>query len=246
MPIYHTRKRAESYGQELGVLLLDVEQPFVPGDVGNAQTWKYPVLYRTVPGCDIERLIYRNEPDIREAVVESVKDLEAQGVRGITSNCGFLLRHQKAAARAVRVPVFLSSLLQLPMMLSAFAHTRPVGVMTASQGSLTPELLRLSGVDPDNDPVIAYGMDRYPSFDEPFMQDSGMVDTDRLQRDVCDLARHMLDQHPDMGAILLECADLGPYGHAVQQATGLPVFDFPTLVDFYVSAQNRPKYSGHY
>jgi hypothetical protein len=49
-----------------------------------------------------------------------------------------------------------------------------------------------------------------------------------------------------MGAILLECADLGPYGHAVQQATGLPVFDFPTLVDFYVAAQNRPRYSGHY
>jgi hypothetical protein len=142
--------------------------------------------------------------------------------------------------------VFLSSLLQLPMVLQAFARTRPIGVVTASQGSLTPELLRLSGVDPDNDPVIAYGMDRYPSFDQPFMQDSGTLDTDRLERDVCELARHMLDQHPEMGAILLECADLGPYGHAVQQATGLPVFDFPTLVDLFVAAQNRPRYSGHY
>ena len=167
-------------------------------------------------------------------------------MRGITSNCGFLLRHQEAAARAVRVPVFLSSLLQLPMMLSAFARTRPVGVMTASQGSLTPELLRLAGVDPERDPVVGFGMDRYPSFDEPFMQDSGTVDTDQLERDVCALARHMLDQHPDMGAILLECADLGPYGHAVQRATGLPVFDFPTLVEFHLAAQNRPRYSGHY
>ncbi|MBK1699059.1 aspartate/glutamate racemase family protein [Rhodovibrio salinarum] len=246
MPIYHTRKRAESYGHELGVLLLDVEQPFVPGDVGNASTWKYPVLYRTVPGCDIERLIYRNESDLREAVVETAKDLEAQGVRGITSNCGFLLRHQEAAARAVRVPVFLSSLLQLPMMLSAFARTRPVGVMTASQGSLTPELLRLAGVDPEHDPVHGFGMDRYPSFDEPFMQDSGTVDTDALERDIAELARHMLDVHPDMGAILLECADLTPYGHAVQQATGLPVFDFATLVDFYVATQNRPRYRGNY
>jgi hypothetical protein len=245
MPVYRTRPRAESYGHEIGVLLLDVNQPFVPGDVGNASTWDHPVLYRTVPGCDIDRLIRQGDPALEEAVVETAKDLEAQGVRGITSNCGFMLRHQDAVARAVRVPVFLSSLLQVPLMLTAFAGRRPVGVMTASQGSLTPELLRLAHVDPEA-PVIAYGMDRYPSFDAPFMQDSGVVDTDRLAADIAELARTMLAEQPEMCAILLECADLTPYGRVVQDATGLPVFDFKTLVDLFVATRHRPAYSGHY
>jgi hypothetical protein len=245
MPVYRTRPRAQSYGHEVGVLLLDVNQPFVPGDVGNASTWGYPVLYRTVPGCDIERLIHRGDPELVHAIREAALDLEAQGVRGITSNCGFMLRFQDQVAASVNVPVFLSSLLQLPAMLTAFARRRPVGVMTASGGGLSPELLRLAHVDP-GDPVKVYGMDAYPAFDAPFMQDSGEVDTDAMEAACVEQAKRMLADHPDLGAILLECADLTPYGHAVQAATGLPVFDFKTMVDFFVSARHRPRYQGHY
>jgi Asp/Glu/hydantoin racemase len=244
MPLYHTRPGAASYGHEIGVLLLDVAQPFVPGDVGNAGTWDYPVLYRTVPGCDIDRLIHRGDPELIHAIRDTARELEAHGVRGITSNCGFMLRFQDQVAAAVSVPVFLSSLLQLPLMLAAFARRRPVGVLTASAGGLTPELLALAGVAAD-DPVKVYGMDVYPSFDRPFMQDSGTVDTDALARDITACARKMQAEHPEMGAILLECADLPPYARAVQQATGLPVFDFTTLVDLFVSARRRPAYTGH-
>ena len=245
MPIYRTRERAHSYGHEIGVLLLDVNQPFVPGDVGNASTWGYPVLYQPVPGCDIERLIYKGDPELIHAITDSARQLEAQGVRGITSNCGFMLRFQEPLARAVGVPVFLSSLLQLPAILTSFARQRPVGVMTASGSGLNADLLKLAHVDPD-DPVKVYGMDAYPEFDEPFMQDSGVVDTDAMEAAVADMTRRMLREHPDMGAVLLECADLTPYGHVVQSVADLPVFDFKTMVDFFVSARHRPRYQGHY
>lgn len=245
MPLYRTRERAHSYGHEIGVLLLDVNQPFVPGDVGNASTWGYPVLYQPVPGCDIDRMVHKGDPELVHAIEEAAKDLEAQGVRGITSNCGFMLRFQQQVAKSVGVPVFLSSLLQLPAILTSFARQRPVGVMTASAKGLTPDLLKLAHVDPD-DPVKTYGMDSYPEFDEPFMQDSGVVDTDALEAAIADMTRRMLREHPDMGAILLECADLTPYGHVVQRVADLPVFDFKTMVDFFVSARHRPRYQGHY
>ncbi len=245
MPIYRTRPRAESYGHEIGVMLLDVNQPFVPGDVGNASTWDHTVLFKTVPGCSIDRLIRQADESLVEAAIETAKDLEAQGVRGITSNCGFLLRFQAQVARAVDVPVFLSSLLQLPAILTSFARQRPVGVLTASAKGLSPDLLRRAHVDED-DPVVSYGMEEYPEFDEPFMQDSGVVDTDAMEAAMADMTRRMLREHPDMGAILLECADLTPYGHVVQRVADLPVFDFKTMVDFFVSSRHRPRYDGHY
>jgi hypothetical protein len=51
MPVYKVRPKAEAYGYCVGILLLDVQVPFVPGDVGNATTFDYPVLYKTAPGA---------------------------------------------------------------------------------------------------------------------------------------------------------------------------------------------------
>lgn len=245
MAMYRTRPRAHSYGHEVGVLLIDCDQPFVPGDVGNASTWPFPVLYAPMPGCTIDRLIHENDPALIAEVRKAARHLEAQGVRGITSNCGFMIQFQEQLAREVSVPVFLSSLLQLPTILTSFARKRPVGVMTASKGGLTQDILALAHVDP-SDPVAVYGMDEYPEFNEPFMRDGGVVDTDALESACVDMARRMLDEHPDMGAILLECADLPPYAHAVQQATGLPVFDFTTMVAQFVAARRRRRFEGHF
>jgi Asp/Glu/hydantoin racemase len=40
----------------------------------------------------------------------------------------------------------------------------------------------------------------------------------------------MLDAHPEIGAIVLECTNMPPYRADIQTATGLPVFDITTLV----------------
>ena len=39
------------YGTPIGILCVDCTVPFLPGDVGNASTYDYPVVYRLVPGA---------------------------------------------------------------------------------------------------------------------------------------------------------------------------------------------------
>ncbi len=59
-----------------------------------------------------------------------------------------------------------------------------------------------------------------------------------------EVAIELLRKNPEIGAILLECSNMPPYAHAVQQATGLPVFDFTTLINFMVSGNHRKKFDG--
>lgn len=245
MAIYRVRENTKAYGYELGVLLIDCQQPLIPGDVGNASTWPFPVLYTVVPGCTVERLVFTGDPTLEESIRERVEFLESQGVRGITSNCGFMIRYQSQITESANVPVFLSSLLQLPAMLATIGRHQCVGIVTACESRLSSDLLRLAHVSPQ-DPVVVYGIDAYPEFEEPFIRDSGMVDTEALESVCSDLGKRMIAEHPEMGSILLECADLPPYAHAFQRATGLPVFDFATMITYLVSGNRRVPYAGLY
>ncbi len=144
MGLYEVRAGAESYGHEIGILLVDCSTPFIPGDVGNASTYSYPVLYHTVQGCSLERLINLGDETLADTVIEAAKFLEQRGVKGITSDCGFMIRFQEAVAKAVNIPVFLSAMTQLPMVGATLGWSRPVGIITANAKRMTPELLTIA------------------------------------------------------------------------------------------------------
>ncbi|SDF49925.1 hypothetical protein SAMN05216241_101284 [Limimonas halophila] len=244
MPIYRTRPGALAYGFRLGVLAIDCEQPFVPGDAGNASTWPWPVLYHRIEGCSIQRLVLEGDRTLEPTVVDAARALEGEGVDAIISNCGFLARFQNAVARAVNVPVGLSALLQVPPVL-AFTGGGLVGVITASAATLSRELLDAAGI-PRDAPVPVYGMEDYPAFAEPFLSDCGWVDTDALAAAADDLGRRMAAAHPDLTALVLECAVLPPYAHVFEAAAGVPVYDAVTLGRFLVSGTGHAPPSGTY
>ena len=65
-----------------------------------------------------------------------------------------------------------------------------------------------------------------------------------MKREIVAAAREMVEEYPDMGAIVLECSDMPPYSSLIQQETQLPVFDFITLVKWLHSATQQKPYCG--
>lgn len=244
MPVYKTRKRTEAYGYPVGILLLDYKGPFVPGDVGNATSYDYPVLYRTVSGATSKR-VFAGDPVLEKDVVEAARWLEAQGVKGISSDCGFFVNYQDLVAKSVNVPVYLSSLLQLPFMAATIDPKRPVGVICANSRALGSRVLEMTGIDPGREVVIR-GLENEPVFGTSVTGGSAQFDPDQVEAEVVDVAKRMVAEKPEMGAILIECSMLPPYSRSVQDATGLPVFDFVTMIDYHHSAASRHGYAGYY
>src|SRR5579862_4004943 len=102
------------YGAPLGILMLEAKFPRIPGDMGNAGTWPFPVLYRVVRGASPERVVLHAAAGMLDDFLAAAAALVADGAEAITTNCGFLSLFQRELAAHVQVPVATSSLLQVP------------------------------------------------------------------------------------------------------------------------------------
>lgn len=242
---YKTRPGADSYGFAVGVLLLDTRTPYIAGDVGNASTYSFPVLFRTVPGASVNKVLAGEDRELAGRMVCEAEKLERMGVRVIASNCGFMLRYQQQVAEAVGPPVILSSLLQLPLLEQSVSRARKIAVITADRGKLTDDLLALAGLK-DRSRVVVGGMESQPNFRAPILDETGVLVPDKIEEEVIDVAKEMVQQHPDIGPLLLECSSFPPYSHAVQRATGRPVFDFITMINLFAAASFQTPFAGIY
>jgi hypothetical protein len=231
-----------SAGEAIGILLLDTSVPFIPGDVANATTYAYPVRFQKVTGFTVARAIGK-DPSIYANLEEAAGELVAQGVRAITGDCGFMALHQRRLSAALDVPVFLSSLLQIPFIGAIIGESAKVGVITADSRSLEDDLLTAVGVcHPDR--IAIAGLQDCPAFCRFAIEESGTLDAEAVEAEVVNTARKLARRFKSVRALLLECSLLPPYAAAVQQATGLPVFDYVTMIDHVFSAVVTRRYRG--
>ena len=240
--IYHARKGQVSSGEAIGILLLDTSVPFIPGDVANATTYDFPVRFRKVEGFTVARAIGK-DPTIYGALKTAAQELVDQGVRAVTGDCGFMALHQKRLARDLEVPVFLSSLLQIPFMLSILGEKSKVGVLTADGSSLDETLLAVVGVT-DADRLVVEGLEAQPHFHRFAIQETGTLDTEKVAAEVVEAGRHLMARDKTIKALLLECSLLPPYAAALQAAVQVPVFDYITMINFVFSAVVKQPYEG--
>jgi Asp/Glu/hydantoin racemase len=217
------------FGFTVGILMLDTRFPRIPGDMGNAATFPFPVRYHRVAGADPDLVVRRGAEGLLPAFVEGAQALEREGVGAITTNCGFLVKYQRQLAAAVRVPVFTSSLLLVPLVHRMLAPGQRVGLMTVNSAGLTAEHLAGAGIGPEI-PLTVAGMEGEKEFTRVMLDNELELDVDAAREEHVRVARRLVSDHPDIGAIVLECTNMPPYAADVQRVTGLPVFDIVSLV----------------
>lgn len=217
------------YGFAVGILMLDTRFPRIPGDMGNAATFPFPVRYHRVAGADPDLVVRRGAGALLPAFVEGARALEREGVGAVTTNCGFLSKFQEELTAALSVPVFTSALLLVPLVHRMLPRGRRVGIMTVNAASLTAEHLNGAGITADV-PIAVAGMEGEKEFTRVLLGDELELDVDVARAEHVAVARRLLADHPDIGAIVLECTNMPPYAADVRRETGLAVFDIVSLV----------------
>lgn len=197
----------------LGVLMLDTRFPRPPGDVGHPASWQMPVRYRRVAGASPQRVVREADPALLAPFVDAARALQAEGASAITTGCGFLIRFQTEMQAALDVPVWTSSLLALP------ALPRP-GVVTVDAQSLAG----LAGDTP------VEGLAPGCALQRTLLDDLPTLDTAQAEADTVAAAQRLVQRHPAIESLVLECTNLPPYAAAVQRATGRPVHHLMTFV----------------
>lgn len=208
------------------------------GNSTNADSYAYPVRFSRIEGANVETVLENPDRKILERMIDESRRLVAEeGIRAVTTSCGFNALFQRELARSLDVPVFTSSLLQVPLV-SSLIGGKTVAVITAKKRALKEEHLRAVAIAPSL-PLEIIGMEEAPEWNKIFVAPDEEIDLDVVAREVVDRACEAKGRDRSIGAFVLECTDLPPFAQAVRETTGLPVFDFITLVDWVQAALGR-------
>jgi len=201
------------------------------GNSTNLESYDYPVMIRRVEGASTDTIVINPDEKVLQRMVSVMDEMIAAGVKAITTSCGFNAIHQRRLADSVDVPVFTSSLMQIPFVLGTLKEGQSIAVLTARKASLTPLHFRNCGID-DTGRVHVMGMEEWPEWEKVLDSKVPQVDMALIEKEIIEAALMAKDQYPDVGAFVLECTDMPPFAQAIREATGLPVFDFLTLVNY--------------
>jgi hypothetical protein len=229
------------FGARVGILMLETRFPRIPGDMGNALTWPFPVLYKVVPGASPRRVVCDKAQGLLDEFLAAADELVRLGADGITTTCGFLSLFQREIAAHVGVPVATSSLMQIPFIERVLPPGKRVGVLTVSAASLGKEHLRAAGADPAT-PVV--GTDDGNEFTRVMINDEERLDVAAAERDILTAGDALVANHRDIAAVLLECTNMVPYASALSERLRLPVFSIYTFVTWFQSGL-APRDFGH-
>jgi len=199
------------FGANVGILMLETQFPRIVGDMGNALTWPFPVQYRVVRGATPD-LVVRNDPNkLTDTFIAAAHDLVATGADGITTNCGFLALIQDQLSAAIGVPVAASSLMQVPWIQAMLPPGKKVGILTISKGTLTDAHLRAANIALDT-PIG--GTEPDSEFSSGILNNQASLNFAQCEKDNLAAAENLMQQHKDIGAIVLECTNMVPYAAA--------------------------------
>ncbi len=224
----------------IGIIMLDTSFPRIVGDIGNPATFSFPVLYKVVDGATSRRVVIDADRLLLQPFIDAARQLEAMGVQGIVTSCGFLALFHRELNDAVGIPVYSSSLLQAHFVAGSIKKNQRIGILTAHSQSLTTK--HFAGVGIETYPLSVVGLDDAEEFGSVFLGGKEELDVERCQQEMIAAADRLVSLHPDVGAIILECTNMVPFAAAVRERTNLPVFDVVTMINYVHASISRQKF----
>ncbi len=220
------------YGASVGILMLDAKFPRIIGDMGNALTWPFPVLYKVVKTASPNKVVVEKAEGLLDKFIDAGKELMEEGADGITTNCGFLSIYQDELCDAIKAPVASSSLMQVEMVNRILPKGKKAGILTISLSSLTNEHLSKANV-PKDTPIGS--TENGTEFTRAILGNKLKLNVDAARQDNVEAARDLVTNHPEIGALVLECTNMIPYASDIQSAIKLPVFTMKSFVIWFHS-----------
>ena len=241
-----------AYGMGLGVMLLEDVYPGFPGDVRNASAYQFPIQYEVISGVDIKKLVVEdNKITCLPPIIRAAQKLEKLGCRAIVAECGYFAYFQREVAASVKVPVFMSSLLQVPLAQQVVGNNRAVGILMANSQYLTDHHLESVGIRIGSNYVVGGAMDDGCCVEFDHLWTAGLrsdppaANYAKAESEFLSVAVEFYKQNPKMGAMVLECTGFPPFARALQREIGIPIFSWGTLLDFAYSVVVHRDYYGH-
>ena len=235
-------------GVTIGLVQMRANLPMMPGNMGNATTFDFPMLYREM---NVDNAMDVMKPEMTknftDGIVEAAKWLELQGVSAIMGNCGFFGHYQQAVQERIDTPFFSSSLMMMPMIVQSLPRNKKVGVLTANGPLLASgQAMENCGLSRELQAsrVVVEGCENDPEFAYAMTAD-GKFNASRMERDILEGIKRLLKKDKDIAMILLECTELPPHAVAVQKMVKMPVWDFTSLTNWVYSGCVRRPFVGH-
>lgn len=201
------------------------------GNSTNPASYKYSVRLHRVLGANVHTILEQPSQTVLCTMITDAKAMASKGIRAITTSCGFNAIFQRELAEASGVPVITSSLLQVPFARQICGPVGDICIITANAGALSQKHLESVGIA-SMDGLQIIGLEQCAEWNRMFVEPDAEINLDLIEREVLGTVLRVINEHPGIRAFVLECTDLPPYSTAIRQLTGLPVFDFITMVNY--------------
>lgn len=233
----------------LGILCLEPEMAspdseegawiFVPrpGSMFHPESFDRPVILETIEGAWAD-IVIAGDPALEPAYIAAARRLIDRGAMAITADCGFSIRHQRAVAAAVNVPVALSSLLLVPTLLRLLPPAAKLAVVTADARHCGEDLLGLD--DPaQRARVVIGGVEGGKLLQDALERPPLTTELPVIEAEAMDCIDRLRAAHPEIAAILFECTVFPVVTASIRRNTALPVYDTTDLCRLMIASVGR-------
>src|SRR5699024_1704937 len=147
----------------------------------------FPVRFQKIKGFTFDKLLHK-DPTMLDPIIEAGHNLVKEGVKAITANCGYMAMYQNVIVNELRVPVFMSALLQIPFISMMLRKDEKIGIICSKASFFDENLLTNIGIS-TNAPIFVKGLEGKENFVQAAHEEIGILNTELIEKEVVSVAQ---------------------------------------------------------